>query len=153
MIRAVKIFSLIMIMLVAATFVNCESADIGTLVDQYKHATDVQRLELDKQFLGKRITAGGMVENVGEYNFFDVNTDTGEMYYKVLTRQQETANKVPYQVTLLYKDKSRVNDINKGEMIQKEGTIINIIDERLQIAVWIYEDELTAKDKQLFKMQ
>lgn len=126
--------------------------EIGELVDQYKHATDLQRAELEKNFLTRRITGSGIVENVGEYNFFDINTDTGEQYYKVTTRQQETANKTPYQVVFLYKDKDKVRSINKGEEMKKDGTLINIIDERLQISVWIYEDELTAKDRQLFNL-
>ena len=151
-----KILSLALIALIvlsASTLAYCDSVTIGELVDQYKHATDVQRQELEKNFLGKKMTASGMIENVGEYNFFDVNTDTGENYYKVMTRQQETTGKTPYQVLFLYKDKNKIKDMNKGEQIEKEGTIINIIDERLQISVWLYEDDLTSRDKQLFNLQ
>jgi hypothetical protein len=57
------------------------------------------------------------------------------------------------QLIFMYKDKSRVMDASRGEGIEKEGTLINIVDERLQIAVWIYEDELTPKDRELFKLQ
>ena len=52
----------------------------------------------------------------------------------------------------MYKDKEKLKDISKGETISKDGTIINIVDERLQISVWLYEDELTAKDRELFKL-
>ena len=38
------------------------------------------------------------------------------------------------------------------EAIENEGTIVQIIDERLQIAIWLYEDDLTSKDKQLFNL-
>lgn len=150
-----KMFCLTIIALIlsASTLAYCDSITIGELVDQYKHATDVQRQELEKNFLGKKMNASGMIENVGEYNFFDVNTDTGENYYKVMTRQQDTAGKTPYQVFFLYKDKGKIKDMNKGDGIEKEGTIINIVDERLQIAVWLYEDDLTSKDKQLFNLQ
>jgi hypothetical protein len=150
-----KIFCLTLtaLMLLAPALAYCDSITIGELVDQYKHATDVQRQDLEKHFLGKKMTAGGMIENVGEYNFFDVNTDTGENYYKVMTRQQETAGKTPYQALFLYKDKEKIKDMNKGDRIEKEGTIINIVDERLQISVWLYEDDLTSKDKQLFNLQ
>ena len=63
----------------------------------------------------------------------------------------ETANKVPYQIVFLFKEKDRVRDINKGEEIKKEGNIMKIIDERLQIAIWIYYGELTSKELDLFK--
>ena len=130
----------------------CANANIGELVEQYQHATDVQRKELEKNFIGKRITGSGTVENVSEYNFFDINTDAGEQYYRVITRQQETSGKTPYQVIFMYRDKSRIKDVSRGELMEKEGTLINIVDERLQIAVWIYEDELTPRDKELFKL-
>lgn len=130
---------------------HCEKIDIGELVDQYKHATDLQRQDLEKKFIDTRISAAGTVENVGEYDFFDISNDTGGKYYKVLTLQQETANKVPYQVIFLYKDAESVRNISKGETIEKEGNLVKIIDERLQIAVWIYDGELTSREKDLFK--
>jgi hypothetical protein len=108
---------------------------------------------LEKNFIGTRITGRGIIDNVGEYNFFDINTDTGEKYYRVITRQQETAGKTPYQVIFIYKDKDKIKTLSKDESIEKEGTLINIVDERLQIAVWIYEDELTSRDRELFKLQ
>jgi hypothetical protein len=130
---------------------RCENVNIQELVDQYKHATDLQKQELDRNFIGKRITGSGIVENVGEYDFFDISNDTGGKYYKVLALQQETANKVPYQLIFLYKEKDRVKDINRGERIEKESNIMKIIDERLQIAVWIYDGELTSRELDLFK--
>lgn len=130
---------------------HCEDINIGDLVDQYKHATDLQKQELEKNFTGKRISGSGTIDNVGEYDFFDITTDTGGKYYKVLAQQQETANKVPYQIVFLFKDKDRVKDYNKGQRIEKEGSIMKIIDERLQIAVWIYDGELTQKERDLFK--
>ncbi|MDO8535794.1 MAG: hypothetical protein Q7S30_02120 [Candidatus Omnitrophota bacterium] len=147
----IKIFSLVMGILLVASIGYCADVNIGEVVDQYKHATDLQRQELDKNFVGKRITGTGTVENVGEYDFFDVSNDTGGKYYKVLAQQQETANKVPYQIVFLFKDKDRVRDINKGEAIEKEGNIMKIVDERLQIAVWIYDGELTPRERELFK--
>ena len=141
------------LMLSMASYSYCARIDIGQLVDQYQHATDVQKQELEKNFIGTRMTGRGVIDNVGEYNFFDINTDTGEAYYRVITRQQETAGKTPYQVIFIYKDKNKVRDFSRDESIEKEGTLINIVDERLQIAVWIYEDELTARDRELFKLQ
>lgn len=141
------------LVLAMASYSYCANIDIGQLVDQYQHATDVQKQELEKNFIGTRITGRGVIDNVGEYNFFDINTDTGEQYYRVITRQQETAGKVPYQVIFIYKDKDKIKTFSRDEPIEKEGTLINIVDERLQIAVWIYEDELTSRDRELFKLQ
>jgi len=141
------------LVLATASYSYCANIDIGQLVDQYQHATDVQKQELEKNFIGTRITGRGVIDNVGEYNFFDINTDTGEKYYRVITRQQETAGKVPYQVIFIYKDKDKIKAFSRDESIEKEGTLINIVDERLQIAVWIYEDELTSRDRELFKLQ
>lgn len=149
-----KIIGIILIALTALAISSagyCEKIDMAELVDQYKHATDLQRDELTKQFTGKRIAGSGIVENVGEYDFFDISNDTGGKYYKVLTRQQETASKAPYQVVFLYKDKDKVQGINRGEPIEKEGNIIKLEDERLQIAVWIYDGELTSRERDLFK--
>lgn len=141
------------VMLSMVSYSYCANIDIGQLVDQYQHATDVQKQELEKDFIGTRITGRGVIDNVGEYNFFDINTDTGEKYYRVITRQQETAGKTPYQVIFIYKDKDKIKTLSRDESIEKEGTLINIVDERLQIAVWIYEDELTSRDRELFKLQ
>ena len=146
-----KILSLSVIILSIASFGYCADVNIGELVDQYKHATDLQRQELEKNFVGKRISASGTVENVGQYDFFDITNDTGGKYYKILLQQQETANKVPYQIVFLYKDKESVRDINRGQAMEKEGNIVKIVDERLQIAVWIYNGELTDRERELFK--
>lgn len=147
----IKIFSIFLIVLLAASLGYCADVNIAELVDQYKHATDLQRQELEKNFIGKRTTGSGTIENVGEYDFFDIINDTGGKYYKVLTLQKETANKVPYQIVFLFKDKDRVRDMNRGEMIEKEGSIMKVVDERLQIAVWVYEGELTSRERDLFK--
>jgi len=146
-----KIFSIAVMILSIASFGYCADVNIGELVDQYKHATDLQRQELEKNFTGKPISVSGTVDNVGQYDFFDISNDTGGVYYKVLLQQQTTQNSVPYQVVLLYKDKDAVKDINRGQAIEKEGNIVKIVDERLQIAVWIYNGELTEREKELFK--
>lgn len=148
-----KIILTAAIILLAASSSYCAEIGIGELVDQYQHATDLQKRDLEKNFIGKKITGSGIVENVGEYNFFDINNDTGEKYYRVIMRQQETIGGTPYQVIFMYKDKEKVKDLSRGEEMDKEGTLINLVDERLQISVWIYEDDLTSKDRELFKMQ
>jgi len=146
-----KISSILVTILLITSIGYSADVNIGELVDQYKHATDLQRQELEKNFIGKKISAVGTVENVGQYDFFDISNDTGGMYYKVLLQQEATQNNVPYQIVFLYKDKDIVKDINRGQAIEKEGNIVKIIDERLQIAVWIYNGELTDRERQLFK--
>ncbi len=125
--------------------------DIQGLVDNFSKATDLQRVQFLKDNLGKEISCAGTVSNVGEYNFFDTVNDQGNTYYQVSTTQQKTKNKVPYQLIFLFKDKDKVKDIDKGQSIQKDGKIIRIVDERLQIAVWIFCGELSENDKALFK--
>jgi len=147
MIKIYKIVSIIIIALAACSFAYCETVTMEELVDQYSHATDIQKAELEKHFMGSKIAGSGTVENVGEYDFFDVTNDTGGKYYKVLALQQETLNKVPYQIIFLYKDKDNVKDISRGQKIEKEANIVKILDERLQISVWLYDGELTQKEK------
>ena len=149
-----RIFGIILIalaMISIPAIAYCENVNIAEFVDNYKHATDIQRQELENNFIGRRASGSGTVENVGEYDFFDISNDTSGKYYKVLTEQRETANKIPYQIIFLYKDKDKVRDINRGEQIEREGNITKIVDERLQIAVWIYDGELTQREKDLFK--
>ncbi len=146
-----KIISLALIVLSIASFGYCADLSVEEVVDQYKHGTDLQRQTLEQNFTGKMISVSGTVENVGQYDFFDIVNDTGGVYYKVLLQQQVTKNMVPYQIVLLYKDKKAVEDINRGEPIEKEGNITKIVDERLQIAVWIYNGELTDRERLLFK--
>ena len=146
-----KIFSLFVTILLVASSGYCADVNIGELVDQYKHATDLQRQELEKNFIGKKISAVGTVENVGQYDFFDISNDISGIYYKVLLQQELTQNKIPYQIVFLYKDRDAVKDIDRGQAMEKEGNIVKIVDERLQIAVWIYNGELTDRERQLFK--
>ena len=102
-------------------------------------------------FLGKELSCGGTVSNVGDYNFFDTVNDLGAAYYQVSTVPQKTKNNVTYQLVFLFKDKDKVKDIDKGQKIQKDGKIIRITDERLQISVWLFCGELTENDQHLFK--
>jgi len=128
-----------------------EAIDIGKLVDNFQAATDLQKNQILQDNLGKEISAGGTAGNAGEYDFFDTVNDVKGTYYQVSTEQQQTKNNTPYQVVFLFKDKDKAKDINKGQGIQKDGKIIKINDEGLQIAVWIFCGELTESDKALFK--
>jgi len=128
-----------------------EAMDIGKLIDSFQGATDLQRNQILQDNLDKEITAGGIVDNAGEYDFFDTVNDVKGTYYQVSTEQQKTKNNTPYEVVFLFRDKDKAKDINKGQSIQKDGKIIKINDERLQIAVWIFCGDLIEADKALFK--
>lgn len=124
--------------------------DMPGMVDDFEKSTDLQRNQMLSDNLGKEISAGGVVNNVGEYDFFDITNDFKGTYYQVSTEQQKTKNNIPYQVIFLFKDRDKVKDLNKGQTVQNQGKIIRILDERLQISVWILCDELTEKDRLLF---
>lgn len=132
---------------------HCRADDISNLVDTFQKSTDLQRNQLLDDNLGKDFTAGGVVANVGEYDLFDIVNDTRGTYYQVITQPQKTTNKVPYQVTFLFKDKNPIENINRGDNFQKDGKVVRIDDERLQIAVWLLCGELTEKDKSLFRQR
>ncbi len=135
----------------AYCFSYAETMGIDGIIDNFQKATDLQRDQILKDNLDKEITSSGIVSNAGEYDFFDTVNDFKGTYYQVSLQQQKTKNNVPYQLIFLFKDKDKVKDINRGEAIQKDGKIIRIIDERLQISVWIFCGELTQADKALFK--
>lgn len=132
-------------------FSYAAATDIAELVDSFQKATDLQRDQILEDNLGKEVTASGTVSNVGEYDFFDVATDFKGAYYQVSLEQQKTKNNTPYQLIILFKDKDTVKDIDKGQGFQKDGKIIRINDERLQIAVWLFYGSLTEGDKTLFQ--
>lgn len=131
----------------------CAAIDIGALVDTFQKSTDLQRNQLLQDNIGKDFAAEGTVVNVGEYDLFDIVNDTRGTYYQVITQPQKTANNVPYQAVFLFKDKDSIEKINKGENFRKDGKIVRIDDERLQIAVWLLCGELTEKDKSLFRQR
>ncbi|MDP2924003.1 MAG: hypothetical protein Q8O30_09855 [Candidatus Omnitrophota bacterium] len=150
--KMIKIFVFLLIFVFGmSNFSYSAAIGIGELVDNFQKATDLQKDQILNDNLGKEISGQGAVSNVGEYDFFDTVNDFKGTYYQVSTGQQKTKNGVPYQVILLFKDKESVKDIDKGQNIQKDGKIIRVTDERLQISVWLLCGELTEKDKALFK--
>jgi hypothetical protein len=130
-----------------------QGEDPGVLVDSFQKATDLQREEILKENLGKEISASGAVSNVGEYDFFDIASNLKGNYYQVSTQLQKTKGGTPYQVIFLFKDKEKLTNLNKGQDLQKDGKIIRLLDERLQITVWLFCDELTEDDKLLLRQE
>ncbi|MDP2905971.1 MAG: hypothetical protein Q8O22_06715 [Candidatus Omnitrophota bacterium] len=135
----------------AGAFTYCAAVDIADLVDSFQKSTDLQREQILKHNLNREISASGIVSNAGEYDFFDTVNDIQGTYYQVITGQQLTKNNTPYQVIFLFKDKDKAQNVNRGQNIQKDGKIIRMDDERLQIAVWIFCGDMSDKDAALFK--
>jgi hypothetical protein len=123
---------------------------INELVDQFKQTTDVKRPQIMNDFFGRTLQADATVVNVEEYNFFNEKKDEVYKYYRIITEEQKTPNGTPYQVIFLSKDLNNIKDFKKGQSITKEGKIINIIDERLDISVWLYDGEISAQEKEIF---
>lgn len=124
---------------------------IQELVDSFQKATDLQKEQILQDNLGKNIAAGGAVANAGQYDFFDIVNDFRGTYYQVTVKQQKTKANTPYQVVFLFKDKSKIEDVDKGQDFQKDGSVIRILDERLQITVWLFCDSLSEDDKRLIR--
>ncbi|MCU0651941.1 MAG: hypothetical protein MUC39_03255 [Candidatus Omnitrophica bacterium] len=125
-------------------------SDIAELVDTFQKATDLQRNQILQDNLGQEISTSGIVSNVSEYNFFNTASDSGKTYFQASTELQKTKINTPYEVIFLFKDKDKIKDINKGWTMQQSGKIIRILDERLQITVWLLCADLTEDDKTLF---
>ncbi len=142
---------LFLFILGAGSLCYAEAMDIEGVVDSFQKATDLQKNQILEENSGRAISCGGIVNNVGEYDFFDTVNDIRGSYYRLTTEQQKTKNNTPYQLVFLFQDKESAKDIDKGQSVQKDGKIIRIIDERLQVSVWIFCGELTDKDKGLFK--
>ncbi len=127
-----------------------QAGEITNIVDQFKQATDLQREQIKKDNFGKELTGSGIVANAEEYNFFNEKKGLTGKYFRITTVEQKSINNTPYQVNFLFKDLNAVKDINKGQKIEQTGKIIKIIDERLQISLWLYIGELAAEEKELF---
>jgi len=135
----------------AKSNIFAQANGITELVDNFQKATDLQRSQILEDSLGREISVSAIVSNVGEYNFFNTADDIGKIYYQVSTEQQKTKNNVPYEIVFLFKEKKQIKDISKGWTMQQAGKIIRIIDERLQISLWLLCADLTEEDKVLFK--
>jgi hypothetical protein len=144
------IFSLLFALCISAPGYSA-AAEMTSIVDKFQKATDLQRDQMLKDLLSTDISAEGTVANVSVYDFFDIVNDIKGMYYQVATEVQKSKNNTPYQVVFLFKDKEKVKNFDKGQRIQKDGKIIRILDERLQITVWLLCGDLTDSDKALFK--
>lgn len=135
------------------TFSFCEELRMDAIVDQFKEATELQRQELKQYYKDREILGCGIVENVRDYSTFDETNDIERRYYEVISTAQKTQKGNNYRVIFLYKDINKVKGFNKGQTIERNASILRIIDDRLWISVWLYEGELTAEEKAQFRYQ
>jgi hypothetical protein len=150
--KAIAIYALLLLVFALTGLSYSEILDPAALVDSFQAATDIQKDGILADNIGKEIAGSGTVSNAGEYDFFDTVNDIRGIYFQATTQLQKTKNNTPYQVIFLFRDRAAIENLNKGQTIQKAGKLIRILDERLQISVWIFcGGELTDRDKSLFK--
>ena len=142
------------VLFIAVIFLSANFAfadtDAGALVDQFKKSTDLQQKDLIKDVKDEKISARGVVKNVEEYRTFDLNTDKGAQYYRVIAETQNSPSGYPYIVSFLYKNKDDVAGINKGQAIEKTGGLLKIFDERLWVSVWVYAGTIGPDEELMF---
>jgi len=130
---------------------SCWGIDAGNLVDRYNKKTTVQKKEFERECQDKKVSVNGVVADVKEQKTFDISTDTGGLYYTIVTEPQKSLRNNSYRAFIVYKDESRVSDINKGQRIEVDGKLLWIVDERLLDSVWIYEEDLMPEEKARFR--
>lgn len=144
------IIILSMVLIMSMPYV-CEAIDVEELVDQYGKLTDLQKTDYVNKYKNEPVSFSAVVSDVKPSDTFDERTDTSQHYYKILTDVRTTKAGNPYDVVVFYKDVNNVKDINKGQKIEKEGRLLTIIDQRLDLSIWLYEESLTQEEKAVFK--
>lgn len=129
----------------------CESIKAEKLVDQFYKETDLEKAHFAQTYKDDKIIVSAEVRDVKEEDTFDVVNDIKRRYYKVVTKTQKTAGDNDYAVILIYKNADKVRDIAKGQWVTKEGKLLRVVDEGLLLSVWLYEENLTKEERELFK--
>ena len=150
--KAVKsLFSALVFAVFIFSHASSWGIDAGNLIDEYNTKTTVQKKEFERECQDKGVSVNGIVADVKKQKTFDITTDTGGLYYTVATEPQKSLRHNSYRVFIVYKDENRVNNIDKGQRIEVDGKLLWIVDERLLDSVWIYEEDLTLKEKARFR--
>ncbi len=139
------------VLLAAVPQLFCKEVSVSTLVDRYRSETDIQKSDILKDYSSDKIDISGVVSDVSSEDTFDVVNDVKRDYYKVVTEIENTDKGNPYRAILIYKNEDNVKNINKGDKITFSGSIIKVVDEKLYLSVWLTADDLTEKEKSLFK--
>jgi len=115
----------------------CGPISAEALVDRFYEATEVQRDEIRKLYIGENIVSGGVVGNVEDSRFFNTKDEVRERYFTIKTEVQDTPRGNPYQVIFFCKDANKVKNLNREERIEKRGRLLKIVDRGLWIYLWI----------------
>lgn len=150
--RIAKTIFIAVSFLMLTTFSYCEMISVDELIGQYSNATEIQRQQIEAECKYNTIAVSGVIKDVVDWNTFDERTETTGHYYKVITETQTAKTGISYEISILYKDKSKVVSLIKGQEIKAEGTLIKIINEVSLISIWVYMDELTPEDKVMFEL-
>ncbi len=150
--RIAKTIFIAVSFLMLTTFSYCEMISVDELVGQYSNATEIQRQQIEAKCKYNAMAVSGVIKDVVDWNTFDERTETTGHYYKVITETQTAKTGISYEISILYKDKSKVVPLIKGQEIKAEGTLIKIINEASLISIWVYMDELTPEDKVMFEL-
>ncbi|MCX5678697.1 MAG: hypothetical protein NTY76_06275 [Candidatus Omnitrophica bacterium] len=151
--RAIKsIFAAVLFLTLASSFSYCETISVDELVTRYVNATEVQRQQIESEYRYKTISVSGTIKDVIDWNTFDEKTDTAGHYYKVITESKTAKAGISYEISILYKDKAKVEPLSKGQEIKTDGTFIKIINEINLLSILVYTDELTPEDKVMFEL-
>ena len=129
----------------------CGPIEIPQFVDQFKAATDLQRQEMRKSTFNKEAVGSGLVANVDDYDLYDEANDIRWKYYRVTTNVQSSADGTPYRIIVLYKDKNKVKDINRGQKMETSGNVMKIDDEHMQISVWLHDGPITPGEERVLR--
>jgi len=147
-----SVFAAVLFLTVAASFSYCETVSVDELVARYIDATEVQRQQIEAEYRYKTIAVSGVIKDVVDWNTFDEKTDTSGHYYKVITEPKTAKSGISYEISILYKDKAKVEPLSKGQEIKVGGTFIKIINEINLLSILVYTDELTPEDKVMFEL-
>jgi hypothetical protein len=147
-----SIFAAVIFLTLTASFSYCETISVDDLVARYIGATEVQRQQIESEYRYKAISVSGVIKDVVDWNTFDEKTDTPGHYYKVITEPKTAKAGISYEISILYKDKAKVEPLSKGQEIKTDGTFIKIINEINLLSILIYTEELTPEDKVMFEL-
>lgn len=147
-----SIFMAALFLILTPSFSYCETISVDDLVARYINATEVQRRQIEAEYRYNTITASGIIKDVIDWNTFDEKTGTSGHYYKVITEPQAAKAGISYEISILYKDKAKVESFSKGQEIKIDGTFIKIINEIDLLSILVYTDELTPEDKVMFEL-
>jgi len=111
---------------------------VEDLVDEYMLLTEVQQTMFEERFIGETIAASGFVQDVEKPVPIDKVTAVKGKYYKVTVKPADTPNNNRYKVIFCYEDIDKALRLNKGDLIENEGRLLDIINWKLYVAVWIY---------------